>query len=188
MTLRIERVEDWLGRPLVGSDGEKIGKLDDLIFASDGTPLFGAVSTGLFGRRTSLVPLAEASLTPDHVSVPYTKDHVKDAPQLDDPSDMSVETEDSSAEHYDLPARDRSDAEGYVSAGERARQAEQSRAAEERATTLEQRADELAQAVTKAEDQARDARARADGLAREHQDAIAEAQAARRARQAMPAS
>ncbi len=84
MTMRIERVEDWLGRPLVGSAGEKIGKLDDLIFSSDGVPLFGAVSTGRFGRRTSLVPPAEASLTPDHVSVPCTEDRIKDAPQLDD--------------------------------------------------------------------------------------------------------
>ncbi len=187
MPLSIERVEDWLGRPVVGSDGEKIGKLEDLVFSSSGTPLFAAVSTGLFGRRTSLVPLHDASLTPDHVSVPYTKDQIKGAPQLDEPGDMSGGLEDASAEHYGLPPRQRTDGEAYVSAGERARQAERSREAEAQARELEERAGALGQQAQDAEQQAQDARARADSLAREHQEALAQAQQARRARQELAA-
>lgn len=179
MALSIERVEDWLGRPLVGADGEKIGKLDDLIFASGGAPLFAAVSTGLFGRKTSLVPLAEASLTPDHVSVPYTKDQIKGAPQLDDPTDMNGEVEAASAEHYGLPAREHPAGESYLSAGERAREAERARAAEAHARELEERADGLGREVEAAEAQAREARERADDVARDHQAALAEAHEAR---------
>jgi hypothetical protein len=183
MALSIERVEDWLGRPLVGSEGEKIGKLEDLIFASGGTPLFAAVSTGLFGRKTSLVPLAEASLTPDHVSVPYTKDEIKGAPQLDDPTDMNGEVEAASAEHYGLPAREHGAGESYLSAGERARQAERAQAAEAHAGELEERADGLGREAKAAEAQAREARERADSAARDHQAALAEAQQARQARE-----
>jgi len=183
MPLSIERVEDWMGHPLVGSDGEKIGRLEDLVFSSSGTPLFAAVSTGLFGRRTSLVPLHDASLTPDHVSVPYTTDQIKGAPQLDEPSEMSGELEDASAEHYGLPARQRADGEAYISASERARQAERAREADAQASQLEERAGTLDDQVQEAEQQAREARARADALAREHQDALAQAQRARRAHQ-----
>lgn len=183
MPLSIERVEDWMGHPLVGSDGEKIGKLEDLVFSTSGTPLFAAVSTGLFGRRTSLVPLHDASLTPDHVSVPYTKDQIKGAPQLDELSAMSGELEDASAEHYGLPARQRADGEAYVSAAGRARQAERAREADAQAGQLEERAGTLGQQLQEAEQQARDARARADALAREHQDALTQAQQARRAHQ-----
>ncbi|MDQ6732034.1 MAG: PRC-barrel domain-containing protein [Actinomycetota bacterium] len=183
MPLSIERVEDWLGRPLVGSDGEKIGKLEDLIFSSSGTPLFAAVSTGLFGRRTTLVPLHDASLTPDHVSVPYTRDQIKGAPQLDEPSEMSGDLEDASAGHYGLPARQRTDDGAYVSAGERARQGERAREAEAQAGELEERAGALGQQAQDAEQQAQSARARADSLAREHQEALAQAQQARRAQQ-----
>lgn len=185
MALSIERVEDWLGRPLVGADGEKIGKLDDLIFTSGGAPLFAAVSTGLFGRKTSLVPLAEASLTPEHVSVPYTKDQIKGAPQLDDPTDMSGEVEAASAEHYGLPAREGRPGESYVSAGERARQAQRIQAAEAHARELQTRADQLGGEVEAAEVQAREARERADTVARDHQAALAEAQQARQTRQAI---
>ncbi len=183
MPLSVERVEDWLGRPVVGSDGEKIGKLEDIVFSSSGTPLFAAVSTGLFGRRTSLVPLHDASLTPDHVSVPYTRDQIKGAPQLDQPTDMSGELEEASAQHYGLSARQRTDGEAYVSAGERARESERGREAEAQASQLEERAGALEQQVREAEEHARDARARADSLTQEHQDALAEAQRARRAQQ-----
>jgi len=37
------------------------------------------VQTGLFGTKESFVPLAQADLTDDGLSVPYTKDQVKDA-------------------------------------------------------------------------------------------------------------
>ena len=183
MALSIERVEDWLGRPLIGSDGERIGKLDDLIFTSSGAPLFAAVSTGLFGRKTSLVPLADAGLTPDHVSVPYTKDQVKNAPQLDDPADMSGEIEAASAEHYGLPARRHGAGESYLSASERAREVERTQAAEAHARELEQRAGDLGREAEAAETRASEERQRADTSAREHQAALAAAQQARQTRQ-----
>lgn len=188
MALSIERVEDWLGRPVVGSDGEKIGKLDDLIFTAGGAPLFAAVSTGLLGRRTSLVPLAEASLTPDHVSVPYTKDQIKAAPQLDDPAEMNGEMETAAAEHYSLPARQRGEGDGYVSAGERARQTEQAREADAHARELEDRADDLGRQREAAEAQAREASERADALARDHRDALDQARQARQAQQQLTPS
>ena len=63
------------GRTLLGADSEKLGKIDQLYAdREDGHPTFLTVSTGLFGSRTSFVPVSEASLHGDDVHVPYTKD------------------------------------------------------------------------------------------------------------------
>ncbi|MGN6333334.1 MAG: DUF2382 domain-containing protein [Motilibacteraceae bacterium] len=74
--------QDMLGRTVVGSDGDKIGKagqvyLDD----TTGRPEWVTVHTGLFGSGESFVPLAGASFQGDDIVVPYDKSTVKDAPR-----------------------------------------------------------------------------------------------------------
>jgi sporulation protein YlmC with PRC-barrel domain len=171
--MEIERVEDWTGKSVTGPDGERIGRLEDIVFTGDGTPLYGAVSTGLFGRRTNLVPLSEATLSPDHVGVPYTKTQVKDAPQLGDASDMSSAAEDEAATHYGQPPRTRTADERYESATQRRQQAEAAQELEEQAREHEQRATELGAAAVQAQATAQAAQEQADVLAREHQTAVA---------------
>ena len=69
------------GKTVHGPGGEKIGKISDVYESVDGeSPTFATVSTGLFGSHSSFVPLNEASLEGDTVTVPYSKDLVKDAP------------------------------------------------------------------------------------------------------------
>lgn len=74
--------QDMLGRTVVGSDGDKIGKagqvyLDD----TTGRPEWVTVHTGLFGSGESFVPLADASLQGEDIVVPFDKATVKDAPR-----------------------------------------------------------------------------------------------------------
>ena len=91
------------GRTLLGADGERLGKIDQLYAdREDGHPTFLTVSTGLFGSRTRFVPVSEASLHGDDVHVPYTKDQVKDAPNLDPDGEISPEEEDRLYRHYRL--------------------------------------------------------------------------------------
>lgn len=94
------------GRTLVGSDGEKLGKIDQLYAdREDGHPTFLTVSTGLFGSRTSFVPASEASLSgDDEVRVPYTKDLIKDAPNVDPDGEITPDEEDRLYAHYSLGA------------------------------------------------------------------------------------
>jgi uncharacterized protein (TIGR02271 family) len=72
------------GMDVVGIDGDKIGSVDD-VYVDDttGEPTFALVNTGLFGMRSSFVPLQEATLEGDQLRVTYDKDKVKDAPNLD---------------------------------------------------------------------------------------------------------
>jgi uncharacterized protein (TIGR02271 family) len=78
------QVRDLIGSQLVGSDDQKIGKVGQ-IFLDDqtGKPEWATVNTGFFGSNESVVPLAEADVQGDEVRVPYTKDQVKDAPNVD---------------------------------------------------------------------------------------------------------
>lgn len=73
------------GGTVVGTDGDKIGKIGQL-FLDDrtGDPEWVTVTTGLFGRAESFVPLASATVQGDEIVVPYDKSKVKGAPRVED--------------------------------------------------------------------------------------------------------
>ena len=104
---------DWRGRTLVGSDGEKIGKVDDLyVDQQSNKPEWARVNTGLLGTKTSFVPLAGASPQGEEVTVPVTKSQVKDAPGVDADSELSEDEERQLFRHYGVSYTD----EGSVTA------------------------------------------------------------------------
>jgi uncharacterized protein (TIGR02271 family) len=117
--------EGWRGATVVGSDGERIGKVDELYVDDEtGQPSFFAVTTGLFGRSTSFVPVEGADWTGDEVRMPYPKDKVKDAPRMDPDGHLEPEQEEELYRYYGLSApsaatvggeRDRT--EGYDTSG-----------------------------------------------------------------------
>jgi stress response protein YsnF len=73
-----------LGATAYDSAGEKIGKVGQLFLDDEtGQPEFVTVNTGFFGSNESFVPVADAQLSGDRLTVPYTKDQVKDAPNVD---------------------------------------------------------------------------------------------------------
>src|SRR5215212_9054915 len=62
----LDTVRGWQGRTLVDRDGGRIGTID-AIYLDDrtGQPEWALVNTGLFGIKSSFVPLAQATQT-DH--------------------------------------------------------------------------------------------------------------------------
>ena len=92
------------GSTVYGTDGKKIGTagqvyLDD----QSGEPEWVTVNTGLFGTNESFVPLRNADLTGDGLTVPYSKDQVKDAPNVDpDNGHLDESEEERLFRHYDL--------------------------------------------------------------------------------------
>ena len=49
---------EWKGRTLIDSDGQKIGEIDEIYLdAETGEPEWATVTTGLFGTKTSFVPI-----------------------------------------------------------------------------------------------------------------------------------
>lgn len=65
-------------------EGHKIGEAKHVFFDDmTGRPEWVTVKTGLFGTSESFVPIRDASMVEDHIEVPYAKDRIKGAPNVD---------------------------------------------------------------------------------------------------------
>jgi uncharacterized protein (TIGR02271 family) len=96
-------VDDWRGRTVVDGDGEKIGKLDEIYLDRDtNRPEWALVNTGLFGTKSSFVPLEGAARSGEDVRVAYPKEQVKDAPSIDADGELSRQEEAELYRHYGL--------------------------------------------------------------------------------------
>ncbi len=100
----ITEAYDWQGRTILASDGEKIGKLEE-VYLDDltGKPEWATVNTGLFGKKAHFVPLAGARSDGEDVRVTVAKDRVKDAPSIDPDGELSQQQEATLFEHYGIP-------------------------------------------------------------------------------------
>ena len=79
-----DQAREVIGATAYGDDGEKIGKVGQLFLDDQtGRPEFVTINTGLFGTSESLVPVADATFNGDRLVVPFSKDKVKDAPNVD---------------------------------------------------------------------------------------------------------
>jgi uncharacterized protein (TIGR02271 family) len=100
-TLQNDQLLQQRGQDLYDSNGDKIGKIEEIYLDSDsGRPEWALVNTGLFGTKSSFVPLRDASDSGDGVTVPYDKAQVKDAPTMDADGDLSPAEEDELYRYY----------------------------------------------------------------------------------------
>jgi uncharacterized protein (TIGR02271 family) len=108
----VDTVRGWQGRTMVDRDGDGIGTID-AIYVDDqtGEPEWALVTTGFFGTRASFVPIAQATARGDQVRVPYEKQRVKDAPNMDPDGHLSEQEEQELWRHYGLEYG------GYAAAG-----------------------------------------------------------------------
>jgi uncharacterized protein (TIGR02271 family) len=93
----------WRGRTVVDRDGDKIGKLDEVYLDEQtGRPEWALVNTGMFGTKSSFVPLAGAAADGDDVRVQFEKAQVKDAPNVDQGQELTQDEESALYSHYGL--------------------------------------------------------------------------------------
>ena len=72
------------GGTVLASDGDKIGKVDQIwVDRVNRQPEWAEVKIGVLGTRHRLVPLRAAEFRDDAVVVNYTKDEVEQAPEID---------------------------------------------------------------------------------------------------------
>ena len=91
----------YRGQELRGTDGEKIGTIEE-IYLDTGTrqPEWAVITTGLFGTKQSFVPIGDATTSDDGITVPFDKATVKDAPNIDPDGQLSEPEERQLYEHY----------------------------------------------------------------------------------------
>ena len=96
-------VNALLSATAYGSDGDKIGKVEQ-VFLDDNTEevTFVTVNTGLFGTKESFVPADGAQQDGDRLVLPYTKDVVKDAPNVDADQHLSPAEEEEIYRYYQM--------------------------------------------------------------------------------------
>jgi uncharacterized protein (TIGR02271 family) len=98
-----QSIAEWRGQELLGSDGDKIGTIEEIYVDNDTDhPEWALVKTGLFGGKGTFVPLAQATPEDDGVRVPFEKSMVKDAPNIDPDGQLSPSEERTLYEHYSL--------------------------------------------------------------------------------------
>ena len=96
-------VLEWRGQTMVGSGGDKIGKIEEIYLDQETEqPEWALVHTGLFGSQSTFVPIANASTDDDNVVVPFDKAHVKDAPKMKAEGELSQRDEAALYAHYGL--------------------------------------------------------------------------------------
>ena len=113
-----EDILTWRGQDLHGSDGEKLGKIEEIYLdAETREPEWALVTTGLFGTKQSFVPLREANTSGDGVSVPFDKSTVKDSPTIDPDGRLSQEEEAELYRHYGMEYSEAQSGSGLPDSG-----------------------------------------------------------------------
>jgi uncharacterized protein (TIGR02271 family) len=92
----MERTYDgWIGHDVYDLNGEKLGEVKNVYYDDvTGRPEWLSVKTGLFGTRSSFVPIHGSSIHDDaDLWLAYDKDVIKGAPNVDDEEYLSPEQE-----------------------------------------------------------------------------------------------
>jgi hypothetical protein len=94
---------DWEGQTVLGRGGEKIGKIEEIFLVEEtGRPEWALVKLGRLKSRTTLVPLIRARPVDDGVEVPYEKDAVSAAPEIEADREPSAQQVDALYRHYGI--------------------------------------------------------------------------------------
>jgi uncharacterized protein (TIGR02271 family) len=97
-----QQISTVIGSTAVGADG-KLGTIGEVYLDDEtGRPEWATVRTGMFGTKESFVPLAEADLSGSDLRLPYDKDKVKHAPQIDTDGHLSPTEEAELYRYYGL--------------------------------------------------------------------------------------
>jgi len=96
-------LRDLQNADVFSTSGDKIGSVGQ-VYLDDRTeaPTFITVKTGLFGTKETFVPLDQAQATEGGITVPFEKDFVKDAPNVDADGTLTPDEERRIYEYYSM--------------------------------------------------------------------------------------
>jgi uncharacterized protein (TIGR02271 family) len=119
-TMQKDELLQRRGGDLLDRDGDKIGSIEEIYLdAETNEPEWALVSTGMFGTKSTFVPIRDASLEGDALRVPYDKSQVKDAPKMDPDGQLSQREEAELYRHYGLEYSEAGSGSGLGTSGDR---------------------------------------------------------------------
>ena len=102
--MQLDQLQGIEGAPVYDQAGEQIGKVEEIfVDVNSRQPEWIGLGTGFFGTKRVLVPVEGASVTEDGITVPYSKDQVKDSPDIDG-DELSESTERDLYAYYGIRA------------------------------------------------------------------------------------
>jgi uncharacterized protein (TIGR02271 family) len=95
--------DQLFGTQIVDSAGDEVGKVDG-VWVEDATDEleFVGVKLGFLMGKTHVIPVANAQVSADNITVPYSKDQIKDAPSVGTDDELSPESEDEIYSYYGI--------------------------------------------------------------------------------------
>src|SRR5215213_10873682 len=103
MTMSMESVAQLRGADVIDASGDKVGTVEEIYLDQEsGQPEWALVKTGLFGSKSTFVPLSGAQPEDDTLRVRYEKAQIKDAPKIDADQQLSQSEERELYQHYGL--------------------------------------------------------------------------------------
>ena len=109
-TMTIDDLVAARGTAVYSSDGDKIGSVEEIFVDEEtGQPEWVTTGTGLLGTKKAVVPVQAADLREDGLYVPYSKDQVQGAPDVDlGGEEIAQADEQALYSHYGLGYSERS--------------------------------------------------------------------------------
>lgn len=105
MAAELDQLRTMRGQTVYSQDGEKVGKIEDFYFDEEsGEPEWIGLGTGFLGMKHLIVPAQNYALRDDGIAVPYSKDLIKDSPDIDD-DEIGPEREMELFQHFGLTQR-----------------------------------------------------------------------------------
>jgi uncharacterized protein (TIGR02271 family) len=103
MTMSMETVAQWRGADVIDASGDKVGTVEEIYLDQEtDQPEWALVKTGMFGGKSTFVPLSGANPDGDNLRVQYEKDQIKDAPKIDPDQQLSQSEERELYQHYGM--------------------------------------------------------------------------------------
>jgi uncharacterized protein (TIGR02271 family) len=101
-----EQLQHLIGADAYSTEGEKIGRVGQ-VYVDDQSqqPQWLTVNTGFFGSNESFVPLEAAHVDDGRITVPFDKNHIKDAPNVAADGHISPDEERLLYQYYGLDYR-----------------------------------------------------------------------------------
>ena len=91
----------WIGSRVDDIYGANVGRLEDVwIDPGTGAPRWLLVKEGRFGGRTTLIPFEDATAGAGHVWVPYEREIVREAPEIEPGAPLTQQVEAALRSHY----------------------------------------------------------------------------------------
>jgi uncharacterized protein (TIGR02271 family) len=115
--LTMQELAEMRGLPVYAMDGDKIGEVEEIFYdESTNRPEWIGIGTGFFSTKRVLVPVEGADYSQDGLTVRYSKEQVKNSPDIDS-DEISQETEEELYSYYGLAYSERRSETGLPEAG-----------------------------------------------------------------------